>query len=191
MPEQETNKHANLKKIGASTIGLMVFSFAALKLPKILDSLAHAEDTLPPDVTRLMQLTSRIDESGETINGSWIARKAEDQDWIDSAQFVHRFLTYPNKDLFTSPRSSLILAQQIENLRGAIKTVGNVSAREFLVSELEKLKNNPRQANPNLANSLESACEPYRYTDPEELSSLKAETEAKIENLTYFDLPSF
>ena len=195
MFEDSRDRSISIKKTALCVVGLGAVGLAALKLPPLIDQLTDPAQKIPSDVQRLLNLTSRITVEGETINGAWIARSADDQNWIDSSCYVVDYLMRTNKQAFKSPRVALILDQQIQSVEpGLSARLGKFDKAEYrelgqLLTNLEELRLRRRCPEAETANLIINYCAPFRITDINELSTIRANASNQLDNVSYAGLP--
>ena len=195
MIENAKSHKLSPKSVALCALGIGAIGFAALKLPGAIDKLSDPTQRIPPEVRRLLNLTSRITEEGAVINGAWISRNAADQDFIDSACYVVNFLTRENKDRYNAPKIGAILDQQLITLEAGLierreSFVDNDQrALESLCRHLRSLRLSRKCPEAKTARLVNMFCAPFRVVERGELTSVRQAAAARLENVSYFGLP--
>jgi hypothetical protein len=108
------------KNFAPAAFGLALLGSAAGWLGYNIKKDPISPDTgLPSSVQQNLNLISKVDDSGELINGAWIAKSPEDQPFIDSTRHVYS-ITKSNAPL--GGRARLILSSTITEMLDGLST---------------------------------------------------------------------
>jgi hypothetical protein len=163
-------------------------------------------DELPTNVRHLITNTTRIDEHGTLVNGSWLARDPKDQEWIDASQYVMNRLE-ESKDI--RPQMRFLLSEYcnvtsigLEVHRDSLidlqqpvadKTLTELKLLSLWLAHHEKtigaIPIPKRFSERALASCIEQLTAPYRLTKKNELLATRDESLTKLNQISYFSLP--
>lgn len=163
-------------------------------------------DELPTDIQHLITNTTRIDEDGKLVNGAWLARNPNDQEWIDASQYVMsrladgkgqrpqiRFLLQQNCFLTSRSLKAYKDSMPIHQQPIAEKTIAELKLLGLWLAHYKNTNTAmliPKRFSQNsLASCIEQLTTPYRLTKQSELLAVRDESFKKLDTVTYLSLP--